>query len=174
VLNEAPAKPQLLKLGITVIVFLVIVFYLLIAGTRGDLLWFQPGIEGRPVQLTIYRYGVSTTIHPHDRGFDDIVSVAQQEIPKIDALPMGGPGPDTISHVKNNDFALELDYGKEITIHSSFALGNPDTILIPFDGWEGQHYYFYLAANGVYGAWLPVLRPDSQARIRAAVTAANY
>lgn len=173
-LNEAPAKPDLRKLAIVLAVFLVAVGYLLPAALRGDLLWFNPSVDGQPGSIIIYHYSNIKTIRPGDKGFQQIVDAAQSEIPKVNALPAGGPGVDTISDVRSKRFAVELRYDKPVTIHSTFALGHPDTILIPLDGWEADAGNYYLAANGVFGAWLPVLPPASIAHIKAVVVSAGY
>lgn len=174
-LNETAAKPQVLKLVIVFVVFAALAFYVLIAVARGDFLWFNPGIDGgTPAQFRVYRYGVTTNIYPGQHGFNDIAAAVQQEIPQANAESAGGPSPDTISDVRKNRFALEVDYNKQITIHSTYNLGHPDTILIPFDGWEAQDRNYFLAANGVFGAWLPVLPAGSLERIKAAVENAGY
>ncbi len=168
-MNETAAKPQLLKLFLILIVFLVLAFYLLIAATRGDLFWFKQGVDGRPTELRFYYYGSITRLHEGDKGFNELVDAATQEIPKINAKPEGGPSADTINHVRHNCIALELQYSSPTTIHSTFALGNPDTILIPVDGtdcWEARNRFFYLARNDIFGAWQPVFPPTSLEHIR--------
>lgn len=177
-LNEAPAKPQLLKLLLVVIVFMVLILYIIPSVLHGDFLWFTSGIDGTPSEVRVYRYGVAKTLHPGDSGFDRIVAVAKSELPKVNAMGNGGPGDDTIADVYKNRFALELHYAKPVTIHVNYNLGNPDTILIPLDGWEANDHVYYLASNQggkeVFGAWLPILPADSFQLIKSTVESVGF
>ena len=177
-LNEAPAKPQLLKLSIVLVLFLVLLLYVIPSVLHGDFLWFSAGINDTPSSVTIYRYGVPKTLHPGDNGFDKIVAVTKSELPKVNAMGMGGVSAVTIADVYQKRFAVELHYDKQITIHVNFTLGNPDDILIPLDGWESTDHTYYLASkqNGqeVFGAWLPILPLDSFNLIKSTVESQGF
>ncbi len=177
-LNDAPAKPQLLKLLLVVVLFLGLLLYVIPSVLHGDFLWFTSGIDGTPSSITIYRYGVPKTIHPGDNGFDKIVAVTKSELPKVNAMGAGGVGADTITDVRQKRFAVELHYDKQITIHVNYNLGNPDDILIPLDGWEANDHTYYLASKQsgqeVFGAWLPIMPLDSFNLIKSTVTNLGY
>jgi hypothetical protein len=178
VLNEVPAKPQLLKLLLVIILFLALILYVIPSVLHGDFLWFTAGIDGTPSSVTVYRYGVAKTLHPGDNGFDKIVAVTKSELPKVNAMGPGGVGADTITDVRQKHLAVELQYDKQITIHVNFSLGNPDDILIPLDGWESNDHIYYLASKQigqeVFGAWRPVLPVDSFNLIKSTVESLGY
>ncbi len=136
-MNQETPSPSLIKMILIAIPIIVICVFLIIAMNTGDLLWFLPGFEEYPAQITIHCYGRDVLLYPGDAGYQQVVISINQSLTgskRWDQLSMS----DTTHQeyqTSNTMMVLELTYNPSVRIHSAYKFfKNIDTLVIPLDG----------------------------------------
>jgi hypothetical protein len=126
---------------------LALAYYLVIAFSTYDLLWFWPGFEEQPVSITIYCYGREMVLEPQSDEFQEMtarINMALTGRKRWDPLSM--------SEITYQEYqtspsmlAVEIFYSPPIRIHSRYKFfGSVDALVIPL---VGRHAY----TNPVFG-----------------------
>lgn len=159
---------NLKSLLFSLIAFIVIVIFSIGAITNGDPLWFLPFFDATPARITIYRDGCVRTLSPGQPGFDNLTQVINQSLSQIEGYSNSfGLSSESLQDYRDKQRALEVQYAQDVTIHTGYRFGHPDSLFIPLDSYFGDTRSVFGGHNGDY--WAGALRLKSNATLQGTV-----
>lgn len=141
--DEFRSAPSPWRMVLASIPGLLLVYYLIVALNTGDLLWFWPVFDARPVQMVIHCYGQDVTLEPGSADFEPLTALLNTQLSgrkRWDSLSMSQ---ETYQAYLTSPkmMVLEVRYGEPVRVHANFKFfKRVDTFLIPL---VGRHDYTY-------------------------------
>jgi len=152
-------KPKVLDALIVLVLFVVVVFYLVVAISTNDPVWMLPYFAGEPSRIVLYDKGKTVEITPGSADYEPLNRALNRALSKVvgyhDSL---GLSEDTLAAYRTEDVALEVFYPQPVVIHSRFHFGRPNTLLIPLSGRHSQYNVVFGGHDGNYWPGAPSLK----------------
>ena len=153
---------------------LAVVIALIVFGvgalTNGDPLWFLPFFSEAPQRIVVYQNGCRVELSNGQPGFDELTAAINQTLPQYDGFnSTTGISPESLKDYREKERAVEIFYGKPVTIHAPYRFGHPETIFIPLSSYFADSRSVFGGKAGDY--WAGALRVKSLAAIQGAVEA---
>lgn len=159
---------NLKTLFFSLIAFIVIVIFSIGAITNGDPLWFLPIFNATPARITIYREGCVRTLSPGQPEFDNLTQVINQSLTQVEGFSNSfGLSSDSLKDYRDQQRAVEIYYTEDVTIHTGYRFGHPDSLFIPLDSYFGETRSVFGGHKGDY--WAGALRLKSNDTLQRAV-----
>lgn len=153
---------------------LIVVIVLIVLGigavANGDPFWFLPGFNEVPQRIVVYQNGCRAELSQGQPGFDELTAAINQTLPQYQGFnSTTGISPESLKDYREKERAVEIFYGKPVTIHAPFSFGHPETIFIPLSG-------YFVDTRSVFGGkagdyWAGALRLKSLDLVQRAVEA---
>ena len=107
---EEKKQPSILKLILTVAIFIAVAMYGIISLSTGDPLWFYTTFDAQPATITVYCYGQETVLTPGSQDFDQLTAIFNENFSGYknwDSLSMSE---DTWSYYQTSDAMMLIVY----------------------------------------------------------------
>lgn len=164
---------QILEPLMVMTVFLVGVVWIGGAYSNQDPWWFTGKFEERPAVIRVYHYGETRELYPGDPDFESLVAVVNQTIVRHAGYAESiHPNGASLTFYQTEGYAIELDYGRDVLVHTHYFFPRARKLMITLDGsynYVGEQILF----RGSAERWMPggIVLKDSAA-LRAALAAA--
>lgn len=129
-------------------------FALLLAGTlcaawalptlgTNDPLWFWPSFQERAQRIVVYDEGRKVVLEEGEAGYEALNRALNRSMARIAGFNESqGLSQDSLQDYYTRFRAVEYLYARPVTIHSRYATGRPDSILVPLSGRHFQGHVF--------------------------------
>lgn len=132
-----------------------------------DPLWFYPSFTEIPRTITVYQSGCVVELLEGQSGFDGLTQAVNQSLVQIDGLyGTYGLSVESLENYRAHEGAVEISYGKPVTIHTPYRFGHPDILFIPLSGAMGEARAVFGGVGDSY--WASALRLKSNTAIQRA------
>lgn len=144
--------------------FIVAVVWIGGAYSNQDPLWFMAKFEERPQVVRIYHYGQVSEIHPGDPAYETVVAALNQAIISHAGYAESiHPNGTTLEYYQTKGYAIELDYGRDVLVHTHYFFPRARRLMVALDGsynYVGQQLLF----RGSDERWMPgaIVLEDAQ------------
>lgn len=149
------STPSMLPLLSVVVVAVILIFFLVMALSTQDLLWFWPAFEAQPDAIVIRCYGETFEVDPESTAFQELVETLSQGLWGMKQWTNLSLSYATLQLYRYWDDALvvEFIYNSPIRIHSHYRyFSNVDTLLVPLVGRHADTYPIFGMRRGAPGA----------------------
>ncbi len=166
---EQKVNPNLKGLAVAMAVFGLLLLYGIPALSSRNPTWFIPSLGSEPSQIITYRHGVRTVHPPGSPGFKALAPLCLQALREVSGLLDAGLSNETLREIKASGDAVEVYFPRPITIpNPSYALGNPNQMILPLDDNYDDWQALFTGNDGQY--WAQGLRiPSTYQKIKAAL-----
>lgn len=172
---QQPRGLSVLKPFVTMVLFIIAVFYILNVFNTGNWLWFLTNTTAsEPTQIIIVDEGQRTTLQPGQPGFTELAAAAEislQRLSNTDLITIG-LSEQTLEEYASNAVVMELHYGRPITINSMARTGKPTQLLIPIEGRHAGSGYVFRGADGEW--WFGAVRMANPAPLMNTLAQLGY
>ena len=144
-------RPKVLDALIVFTLFALAAVYLVVTLSTGDPIWAWPRFQGEPNRFVVHSAGRHIEIARGSDGFQAINDALNSAISKIETYHGSlGVSEASVADYRGKYDALEVFYDEPITIHTRFAFGKPNSLLIPFSGRHSQYNPVFGGRDGAY------------------------
>lgn len=136
-MNRIRPNPSLVQVGLTTIIVIVIMTYLIISLNTGDLLWFVPNFDGLPTRILVHCYGQDVIINAGDPSYEAVNMAVNSSLSGSKRWDQLSLSDNTQAEYQTSPImmVMELSYNPPARIHSYYKFyKNIDTLIIPLDG----------------------------------------
>lgn len=134
--NNDARQPSILRLLLTIVVFVVITFYAVISLNTRDLLWFWPKFENQPTRILVHCYGEDVEITTASQNFDPLTDIINRTLSgekRWDPLSLSQVTYDEY-RTSTRMLTMEVYYPDAVRFHTQTAyFSNVDILVIPLD-----------------------------------------
>lgn len=146
---------SVLRLVVTLVVFVAATFYVIMAFSNNDPLWFLPRFTDRPREIRIYHEGATTVLTPSDPGYDTIVDTFNAQMGSPNRfLPDFGMSEESERDARELHTSVEFIYSQPVRLHTNISLGRPSSFLVPITGRHSERLSVFLGYGDELG-YLP-------------------
>ncbi len=147
-------QPSLLDLFKTALFIVVVIVFMMISLSTGDLLWFWPVFDETPSNITVHCYGNDITLQPDTAIFSQLTTVFNKNFSSYKNWDSVSMSEISWADYKVNDqFAtLVIDYPEKVRVHSIYKyFSNVDTLVVPLDGRHASSFSIFSVYNNAPG-----------------------
>lgn len=150
---------------------LIVVVVLIVFGVgalaNGDPYWFLPVFNDVPQRIVVYRSGCRAELSQTQPGFDELTAAINQTLPQYEGFNSTfGIPPESLKEYREQEHAVEIFYGKPVTIHTPYRFGHPEALFIPLSSYFADARSVFGGRAGDY--WAGALRLKSIESIQRA------
>lgn len=133
-----------IKTNLRTLLFVLIVLPLLLVFgigmvTNGDPLWFMSTFDETPARIVLYRNGCQTELVAGQPGFAELNEEVNRSLSNLSGFwATYGLSADSLKYYRTQASAVELIYGKPVTVHAPYRFGHPDKLFIGLSEQLGQ------------------------------------
>lgn len=132
-----------------------------------DPLWFWPRFAQRAERILVHHQGERLVLRPGEPGFEELNSALNRALSSIVGFNESqGLSEESLRDYYQRFWAVEYFYAQPVVIHSRFATGRPDTILVPLSGRHSGNLVF-LGRGGRYHPGVLVVAGNEEIRAAA-------
>lgn len=149
----------LLKMLLVVVVFIALTYYLVIAFTSQDALWFGSGFDATPYRIIVYDAGKATEYRQGDAGFDELAQGLRSSLDAGIARASGvGLGEESLTAAYGQYLTVEAFFAQPVRFHAPFYTGHPTQMLIPITGRHSELSVVFLGTSSGYQVNAPAFK----------------
>ncbi|MHB1005068.1 MAG: hypothetical protein ACYC3S_05425 [Chloroflexota bacterium] len=152
-------NPNIRGLLLAMLVFGSLLVYGLPALNSRNPLWFIPSLGAEPNQIVAYKDGQTTVYRPGSPGYKALAPLCTKALLEVSGLDDSGLSLDTLKDIRSHGRAIEIYFPQSVTIPTSFPVGKPNQIFVPFDDKYANWKVLFTGNDGTY--WAQGLRISS-------------
>jgi len=118
-----PSSPSLLKAGISGLVIIGLLLFVVVAMNTRDFLWFWPVFKEIPVEIVVHCYGTDVEIKPGEPAFEAVTSAVNTSLTGSKRWDETNMSDVTYLEYQTSPdvMVIELHYDPPATVHSQYA-----------------------------------------------------
>jgi hypothetical protein len=129
-------QPSILGLLSTILVFMVVIVYAVVAFSTRDVLWFWPKFENQPTSIVVHCYGQDVEITSASQDLDPLAKLINRALSGEKRWDLLSLSEVTYEEYRTSPrmLSMEVYYPESVRVHTDTAFfSNVDVLVIPLD-----------------------------------------